>query len=195
MRLRQDGIARNVIGIAVPTIEAATGFGWQEKGAVAVEARPSRLVAVFATRRSVDSGVYPLEIRKRRPELAVVRQACPDLAGSIERGAPRGDLRRLVERYAGEMLAAVGGAPDSVILARTHSPIVAGLFAAALPPGVRMILQPEAVARSLKHYLARHPEYDASNGGQRRFLSTCFSAEARPLVERFWGALLPFVEV
>ena len=160
-----------------------------------VTARQQNSGAVFATRRTVDSGVYPLEIRKRRLELAVVQQACPDLAGSIERGAPRGDLRRLVERYAGEMLAAVGGAPDSVILARTHSPIVAGLFAAALPPGVRMILQPEAVARSLKHYLARHPEYDASNGGQRRFLSTRFSAEARPLIERFWGGRLPFVEV
>ena len=32
VRRRDDGIARNVIGIVVPTIEAATGIGWDEDG-------------------------------------------------------------------------------------------------------------------------------------------------------------------
>lgn len=185
VRRREDGVVRNVIGIAVPTIEAATTD----------ETHPSKVIAVFATRRTVESGVYPLEIRKRRPELAVVQQACPDLAGSIERGAPRGELRSLVERYVSEMLASAGQAPDSVILACTHYPLVADLFAAALPPRVRMIHQPEAVARSLTQYVARHPEYSAPGAGKRRFLSTGFSAEAMPLVERFWGGKLRFVEV
>ena len=74
-------------------------------------------------------------------------------------------------------------------------PLVADLFAAALPSGVRMVNQPDAVAQALQAYLARHPEYDASNGGTRRFLSTGFSADAIPLVERFWGGKLPFVEI
>ncbi len=184
VRRREDGIARNVIGIAVPTIEAAT----------AAHSASSPLVAVFATQRTVESGVYPLEIRKRRPEIAVVQQACPDLAGSIERGAPRGDLRRLVERYVGEMLTAAGGAPDSVILACTHYPLVADLFAEALPLGVRTIHQPQAVAQALKTYLARHPEYDSSTTAARRFLSTGFSPAAIPLIERFWGSTLPFLD-
>src|SRR5580765_7528364 len=55
VRQRDDGVPRNVIGIAVPTIEAATGLGGEEDG----------VVAVFATRRTVESGVYPLELRKR----------------------------------------------------------------------------------------------------------------------------------
>lgn len=185
VRRREDGIARNVIGIAVPTIEAATDGGWDAAG----------VIGVFATRRTVDSGVYPLEIHKRRPDLTVVQQACPDLAGSIERGAPRSHLRELVEQYVSELMAAAGAAPESVILACTHYPLVADLFAAALPSGVRMINQPEAVARALCSYLARHPEYDESNGGARRFLSTGFSEEAIPLVERFWGGRVPFVEI
>ena len=32
VRRREDGIARNVIGIVVPTIEAATGIGGDEDG-------------------------------------------------------------------------------------------------------------------------------------------------------------------
>jgi glutamate racemase len=191
---RNDGVARNVIGIAVPTIEAATGRGWEEDGKFVAETQPSRLIAVFATRRTVESGVYPLEIRKRRPTINVVQQACPELAGSIERGAPRSHLRELVERYVAELLAHPGPIPESVILACTHYPLVADLFATALPQGVRMINQPEATARALKAYLARHPEYDGSSGGGRRFLSTGFSAEAMPLIERFWGGELPFTE-
>jgi glutamate racemase len=176
VRRREDGVARNVLGIAVPTIEAAEGD----------------VIALFATRRTVESGVYPLEIGKRRPGVTVVQQACPELAGCIERGAPRSVLGELVERYAAELLTNAGQTPESVILACTHYPLVADLFASALPAGVRMIHQPEATAHAIRSYLARHPEYDASSGGKRVFLSTGFSAEAMPLIERFWGGTLPF---
>jgi len=183
VRRRDDGVARNVIGIVVPTIEAATGVA---------ETKPSSTIAIFATRRTVESDCYPIEIGKRRPDLTVVQQACPELAGSIERGLPRRDLNALVVRYVGELLAKLHSAPECVILGCTHYPLVADLFAAALPPGVRMIHQPEATARALKTYLDRHPEYDGSHGGRRKFLSTGFSAEALPLIEKFWGGAVPF---
>src|SRR5581483_6955409 len=56
VRRRDDGIARNVIGIVVPTIEAATLH----------HTRESSTIAVFATSRTVESDCYPVEIRKRR---------------------------------------------------------------------------------------------------------------------------------
>jgi glutamate racemase len=194
VRRRDDGIARNVIGIVVPTIEAATGIEWCEEGAAAPPAKQSSTIAVFATRRTVESGCYPSEIRKRRPDITVVQQACPDLAGSIERGRPRRDLQALVDRYTGELLRKLGAAPECVILGCTHYPLVADLFTAALPQGVRTIHQPEATARALKAYLDRHPEYDGSHAGRRTFLSTGFSTEALPLIEHFWGHKLPFVQ-
>jgi glutamate racemase len=193
VRRRSDGIARNVIGIVVPTIEAATGIGWDEDCPAAQKTKPSSTIAVFATRRTVETDCYPAEIRKRRPDIAVVQQACPELAGSIERGLPRPVLRALVDRYVAELLTKLGAAPGCVILGCTHYPLVADLFAAALPPGVRMIHQPEATARALKAYLAQHPEYDGSHAGRRTFLSTGFSADALPLIERFWGDKLSFV--
>ena len=160
----------------------------------AQETKQSSTIAVFATRRTVETGCYPIEIRKRRPDITVVQQACPELAGSIERGVPRREIRELVEQYVGELLNRIGTTPDSVILGCTHYPLVTDLFAAALPCGVRIIHQPEATARALKLYLDRHPEYDAGNAGRRIFLSTGFSNEALPLIEKFWGDKLPFLE-
>src|SRR5579884_1155596 len=190
VRQREDRIPRNVIGIVVPTIEAATGIAWDDHGAAVQQTIESSTIAVFATRRTVETDCYPIEIRKRRPDIRVVQQACPELAGSIERGVPRRDLARLVERYVSELLTKLPAEPDRVILGCTHYPLVADLFAAALPFGVQMIYQPDAIARALKTYLARHPEYDTSYAGRRKFLSTGFCPEALPLIERFWGANL-----
>jgi glutamate racemase len=194
VRRRDGGPARNVIGIVVPTIEAATGIGWNEDGTAVQQIKQSGTIAVFATRRTVETECYPIEICKRRPDVSVVQQTCPDLAGSIERGLPRQDLHALVDRYVSELLRKLGTAPDCVILGCTHYPLVADLFAAALPPGVRMIHQPAASARALKTYLDRHPEYDGSHAGRRKFLSTGFSTDALPLIERFWGDKVPFLQ-
>ncbi len=193
-RCNEDGVARNAIGIVVPTIEAATGIGLHPDGNAAREPTHSGTIAVFATRRTVETACYPVEIRKRRPDLSVIQQACPDLAGAIERGAPRREIRALVEQYVGELLRHTATPPECVILGCTHYPLVADLFAGALPSGVRMIHQPDATARALKLYLDRHPEYDTGSGGRRIFLSTGFSAEALPLIEKFWGRQLPFLQ-
>ena len=194
VRRRDDGIARNAIGIVVPTIEAATGIAWDENAIAAPPTKQSSTIAVFATRRTVETGCYPIEIRKRRPDITVVQQGCPELAGSIEHGLPRHELGALVDRYVSELLRKLGAAPECVILGCTHYPLVADLFAAALPAGVRMIHQPDATARALKAYLDRHPEYDGPHSGRRKFLSTGFSAEALPPIEKFWGEKVPFVQ-
>src|SRR5437763_9130121 len=65
-RKQEDGVPRNVIGIVVPTIEAATDH----------EIAPGGTIAIFATHRTVQTCCYPDEIRKRRPDIAVVQQAC-----------------------------------------------------------------------------------------------------------------------
>jgi len=192
VRRGNDGIARNVIGIVVPTIEAATGILWNDKCSSVRGVKQASTIAVFATRRTVDSGCYPIEIRKRRPDIEVVQQACPDLAGAIERGLPRNYLRTLVNRNVDQLLTSLGAAPECVILGCTHYPLVADLFGSALPREVRVIDQPSATAHALQNYLDRHPEYDLSNAGRRKFLSTGFSADALPLIETFWGDTVPF---
>ena len=161
-------------------------------GTAAQETKQSSTIAVVATRRTVETGCYPIEIRKRRPDITVVQQACPELAGSIERGLPRRDVRELVEQYVGELLNSVATPPDAVILGCTHYPLVTDLFAAALPCGVRIIHQPQATADALVRYLERHAEYDPGRASVRRFLTTGRPGAQSSLVAAFWGAPLSF---
>jgi len=195
-RIRQDNVKRNAIGIVVPTIEAATGVKWNEEAKEAARGSDSATIAVFATERTVETGSYPFEIRKRRPDIKVVQQACPELAGAIEAGMPRVSLQALVNRYVGAMEQQLGGkTPDSVILGCTHYPLVADLFAQSLPEGIPIIHQPEATAAAIRPYLEKHPEYKVSDGGKRIFLSTGFSEDALPLIEKFWGGKIAFKTV
>ncbi len=187
--IARDKTPRNAIGIVVPTIEAATGVGWNEE---AKDSGSGHTIAVFATARTVDTGTYPYEIRKRRPDINVVQQPCPELAGAIEAGAPRDKLRALINGYVAELEKKIDAPPDSVILGCTHYPLVADLFAEVLPKGMPIIHQPESTAHALKGYLARHPEYNIGAGASRLFLSTGFSNDALPLIEKFWGGKLEF---
>ena len=163
---------RRILGVLVPMVEAITGMPWMEDPAHR-PAAPAKTVAVFATSRTVTSNAYPVEIAKRAPEVRVVQQACPALVELIENHARREELRAAVGTYAAEMMAQLGGMPpDAVMLGCTHYPLVADLFAEALPAGIELLSQPDLVARSLAHYLERHPEFDARDGGETRFLTT-----------------------
>ena len=151
---------RNILGIIVPTIEAATQVPWSVTTPVYPQMYADHTVAVFATQRTVESGTYPVEINKRCPSVEVVQQPCPELAGLIEAGAGPARLRALIRGYVTALLDRMEGRlPETAILGCTHYPLVKELFQEALPLGVRLLSQPSAVANSLEHYLRRHPEY------------------------------------
>jgi glutamate racemase len=181
----------NVLGIIVPTIEAATGMGWLQAADPGAEARPD-VLAVFATAGTVRSEVYEVEIAKRRPDIAVFSQACPDLAPMIEGGASVPELALAVQGYVAEVTARIGRSPDRAILGCTHYEIIAGLFRAALPPGTPLIHQPAATADALEAYFARHPEYDLGTGGRRTFWTTGRPGPQNAMVQTFWGGPLSF---
>lgn len=189
----KDGVKRNALSIVVPTIEAATGLDWYEEKRLHDGMPQGAVIAVFATARTVATKTYPFEIRKRRPDINVVQQACPALAGAIEAGAPREKLHALVAEYTNALMAQLGGrAPESVILGCTHYPLVADIFAECLPAGMPIIHQPETTAAALVTYLQRHPEYKVGMNGKRKFLSTGYSPDALGLIEKFWGTPIEF---
>src|ERR1700760_2693798 len=147
----------NVLGIIVPTIEAATGLPWEHEA----ERRGDKvekldILAVFSTPATAASRVYEIEIDKRRQDVAVFSQPCPDLAGLIEQGAAREVLAAEIEGHVKAITLRIGRPPDRAILGCTHYEIVADLFRAALPPGTPLIHQPQATADALDRYLQRH---------------------------------------
>ena len=185
----------NVLGIIVPTIEAATGLPWTyqaEPKGERIEA--IEVLGVFCTAATAMSRVYEIEIDKRREDLAVFSEACPGLAGLIELGAPDEELRLVVSDHVDALRRRIGRYPDKAILGCTHYEIVADLFAAALPPGTPLIHQPTAVADALERYFARHPEYALGGSGRRDFLTTGRPGPQSDMVSQFWGAPLTFTQ-
>jgi glutamate racemase len=183
----------NVLGIIVPTIEAATGLPWEHEA----ERRGDKVekldvLAVFATPATARSRVYEIEIDKRRQDVAVFTEPCPDLARMIETGAGAVELATQVEAHVKAISARIGRTPDRAILGCTHYEMVADMFRAALKPGAPLIHQPDATADALEAYLARHPEYTAGDSSRRVFLTTGKPGAQNALVETFWGAPLSF---
>jgi len=183
----------NILGLIVPTIEAATGVSWNE----ALEHRSDKLekldiLGIFSTPATAQSRVYEIEIAKRSDAVAVFSEPCATLARQIEAGEPDEVLRPVVEAHVAALTRRIGRPPDRAILGCTHYEIIADLFRAALPPGTPIIHQPGATADALHRYLARHPEFVAGGRGARRFLTTGRGGPQNGLAARFWGGPLDF---
>ncbi len=160
---------RRLLGVLIPMVEALTGLPWDRDAPGLAEDYPAS-VGVFATGRTVETGAYEREIRRRAPECVVMEQACPGLVRAIESGTGADELAALVSGFAGALLARAaeetGGPPEMVLLGCTHYPLVEALFRAALPDATKILSQPQVVARSLWAYLQRHPEMAGEGEGE-----------------------------
>jgi len=169
--LEQAYPGRRILGVLVPMVEAVTGIPWHQSEPSDDSRRDRRLITLFATRKTVDSGAFAEELSKRAPSLTLISKACPGLVDAIEGGAGPVPLTGLVSGYVEETLE-LGGAPDAVILGCTHFPLVENAFTAALPAETRIYSQPIVVSKALDYYLQRHPSYKTGGSGQLICLST-----------------------
>ena len=190
---RESGRKANVLGIIVPTIEAATGLPWEhEADRRGEKVEKLDILGVFSTPATAASRVYEIEIDKRRQDVAVFSEPCPELARMIEQGAGAVELAQVVEDHVARLKGRIGRHPDRAILGCTHYEIIADLFRAALPPGTPLIHQPQATADALARYFERHPEYLTEGRGEHRFLTTGTPGRQNDQVTTFWGAPLTF---
>lgn len=183
--------ANRVLGIIAPTVEAATGVNW---GDAQHQTQQNDVLAVFATQRTIESGVYEIEIRKRSPKVEVVQQICAHLAGAIEEGASEAVLEEQVRDAVAACLKQTHGrALSRAILGCTHFPIVEHLFKKYLPSETQILSQGPAVAARLTDYLNRHPEF-AKHGQNSadRFITSGDAARVSHDAARFVGLTLPF---
>lgn len=189
---------RRVLGIIAPMVEEIARTPWHSKAGADEAKRPPETVGIFATQATVESGFYPHEIALRAPNTRVVQEACRDLAGMIEAGAPDDAIRPVVERHVDALLEALDGrAPEKAVLACTHFPLIEHLFRAALPPETQLLSQPARVAAALVAYLFRHPEMKdfARNATAPVCLTTGDPERVTALASRFYGRHLRFQPV
>lgn len=186
----------NVLGIVAPTVEAATQTPWAVTSPQYPQKYNTDTIAVFGTTRTVTSGVYPEEIRKRCPKVTVVQQICSELAGAIEAKRPEAELDALVsEGVTGILAQTANMPPHRAILGCTHFPLVEHLFRRHLPPFTRILSQPEVVADSFEDYLTRRSQYLAGNeGGRLQLLTTGEPDEVSALARVFWADVKPFTK-
>ena len=168
---------KRVLGVIRPTAEILGNYS------------ETKNVGILATKGTVSSQSYLMEISKFYPELSVFQQACPMWVPLVENseynshGADffiKKDLKEIFEK--GENI-------DVILLACTHYPLLREKIEEYLPVGVKLLSQGEIVAISLADYLGRHPEIErrCSKGGTRKFYTTDSSEDFNEHAGIFYG--------
>ncbi|GAB4018455.1 glutamate racemase [Spirosoma migulaei] len=153
---------RRVLGVIRPTTEV---IGTYSK---------TGNVGILATRGTVTSESYLVEIEKFFPDLQVFQEACPMWVPLVENGeyaSPGADY--FVKQHLDRLLAQ-SPEIDTILLACTHYPLLLNKIRQFAPQGATILSQGGIVADSLADYLQRHLELEAqcSKHGQRTFLTT-----------------------
>jgi glutamate racemase len=186
----------NVLGIVAPTVEAATQTPWAVTSPQYPQKNNTDTIAVFGTTRTIASGVYPEEIRKRCPKVTVAQQVCSELAGAIERKSPESHLDALVRDGIERLLSQLNQTlPHRAVLGCTHFPLVEHLFRKHLPPFTRILSQPQIVADSFEDYLTRRPQYlNGDEHGTLTLLTTGDPEDVSGKARVFWPEVPAFAK-
>ncbi|MDF2190836.1 glutamate racemase [Paraflavitalea sp. CAU 1676] len=158
-RLNPDN---RVLGVIRPTTEVIGQYTTSKK------------IGILATRGTVNSGSYTIEIEKFYPDITVTQEACPiwvPLIENNEHNSPGADY--FVQKHLEHIIQQEAGI-DVLLLACTHYPLLLDKIRKFLPDGIKVISQGEIVANSLADYLQRHPgiENRCSRSGERTFYTT-----------------------
>lgn len=174
-RLQQEFIPteypdRKVLGIIVPTIEELN-FNQPTK------------VALMATKRTVDSNKYALELaHKGNGKVELIQFATPTLVPLIER-----DEIDLAVKEASEKIRTEAGEAEVIVLGCTHYTELKKQLRAQFADK-QIISQDEVIPNKLKTYLDNHPEIE--NGLTRTGSRSIYLTEHRPDYDRVMGHFL-----
>lgn len=158
--LMQDNL--RVLGVIRPTTEIVGNYTKSQK------------VGIFATKGTVLSQSYVVEIQKFFPAIEVTQEACPmwvPLVENNEFNKPGADY--FVKKHIDSLLSKQPDI-DTIILGCTHYPLLVDKIKSYLPKSITLLAQGQLVAQSLSDYLTRHPEIEiqCSKNGTQKFLTT-----------------------
>lgn len=169
--------SKRVLGVIRPTTENIGSFTKTGK------------VGILATKGTVLSNSYPIEIGKLSPDVQVFQEACPmwvPLVENNEYNSPGADyfIRKNIEN----LLSQTSGI-DTILLACTHYPLLMDKIKQVIPEGMNVLSQGEIVAKSLQQYLQKHPEMEmrCSKTSKRRFYTTDSAADFDNHAAVFFG--------
>jgi glutamate racemase len=127
-------------------------WGVIEPGAQKAAATSRGHVGVIATEATVRSEAYLRALKRLRPELEVVSQACPLFVPLVEEGWHDDEITaRVAERYLAPLVAA---GVDTLVLGCTHYPLLKAVIARVVGPDVALVDSAETVAETVAAGLA-----------------------------------------
>lgn len=164
---------RNIIGVVVPTLEAAIAAGYQSLG-------------LIGTSYMVRSNVYAEELRKLNPALQIRQLATPLLVPMIENNGMAwidGPLRAYLKYFDGSGM-------QCLLLGCTHYPLLKENIRAILGGQIALLSQEEIIPAKLQDYLVRHPEYDSAivRNGQIEFQMSDLTPSYIEAARQIYGA-------
>lgn len=163
---------RRILGVIIPTAEAAIESG-------------ARSVGVLATVSTVESGAYVRELQRRSPGVKVLQKPAPLLVPVIEN-----DGLKYIDPMLDDYLEGFEQT-DSLILGCTHYCLIKDRVRARFKGAV--ISSDEVVPAKLQDYLKRHPEMETrlSKGHGRRYCVTDLTSGYASFARRIAGKDLP----
>lgn len=166
---------RNIIGVVVPTLEAAIDHGYKSLG-------------VIGTNSTIQSKIYSDELQKIAPDLNITQQATPLLVPLIEHEGQQWS-KDILEHYLAPIKEA---GSECVILGCTHYPFLKQEIQSVLGSDVKLLSQDEIIPAKLKDYLERHPEYNEqiARNGNVQFLVSDYTPSYHATAERIYGSAL-----
>ncbi|MGI8600395.1 MAG: glutamate racemase [Chitinophagaceae bacterium] len=137
-----------VLGVIRPTAEVIGNFS------------TSKHIGILATKGTVDSRSYIIEIEKFFPEVQVTQEACPMWVPLVENNEQESDgADYFIKKHIDNILIKEPEI-DTLLLGCTHYPLLEGRIRYYLPQEIKILSQGSVVAESLKKYLACHPEIE-----------------------------------
>ncbi len=165
---------RKILGVIIPVVED-------------VIASACTRVLMFATKRTVSSGKYHLELGKRNElHIKIEAVATPELVPLLEAGNIIG-ANAIAQALIDERMEQ-GEGVDGLILGCTHYALLAEKLKETYGSMLQIFSQTEIIPEKLADYLAKHPEIETllQRGGER----TVFLTEHRADYDKHISMLL-----
>ncbi len=108
-------------------------------------------IGVIGTEGTIRSSAYTKAIKRINPDIEVITRSCPLFVPLVEEGWVDNDVAKLTARIYLEGLRNSG--VDTLVLGCTHYPILRGIIAETMGPGVRLVDSAEETAHTVAEIL------------------------------------------
>jgi len=158
----------------------------------AVKATKNGRVGIIATNATVSSGLYEKAVKEEGKDirdLKIIQQACPLFVSLAEEGWWDDDIAHLTaERY---LKSVKDFNVDTLVLACTHYPLLAGTIGDIMGDGVTLINSGISVASVVEEYLNEHDMLSDGSSVIREFYTSDDASRFESVAAPFLGRGLP----